>query len=200
MLKNISQKIISRWISKEYINPIYSECYLYGLEICLQSLIGFVQVIILSIFLGSIITAISFLITFVILRCYTGGYHAKTYKKCHLYLNIVYIICYFLSTQTYINNTILLGTTLIIGLPTIIFLCPMQHSNKILDNSQKKKNKIISLLLYILGNILSILLKNKYTIVSKSISITMLEVICLLIINIITEERGNNEIRRKNSK
>jgi accessory gene regulator B len=53
--------------------------YQYGLEILISGLIGIINILIISILIHRLTQGIVFLIVFIVLREYTGGYHAESY-------------------------------------------------------------------------------------------------------------------------
>lgn len=67
------------------------EVYIYGIEICLSSLIGIIAILIISFMIGRFFEGMLYIIMLFIIRSCTGGYHAQTYFKC----NLIYIFFLF---------------------------------------------------------------------------------------------------------
>ena len=61
----------------------------YGFELIVSILIGFLGVIISGILLDAFWTSVIFYILFVLVRTFTGGYHAKT----HFYCKLTMVLC-----------------------------------------------------------------------------------------------------------
>ena len=75
------------------IEKSYASVYIYGFQLVI-SFIGCVSCIIaLSIFLNYFEQAIVFLLFFVPIRVFGGGYHAETYRNCFLLTNCTACIC-----------------------------------------------------------------------------------------------------------
>lgn len=62
--------------------------YRYGIEISISSLLNIVLVVIAGILIHHIIESIVFLSLFILIRSFTGGYHADTYFRCNLLMCI----------------------------------------------------------------------------------------------------------------
>ena len=66
------------------------EVYAYGLEVFLSSVLEVLAILIIGIFVGRIFEALAFFISFIPLRSFAGGYHAKTHLRCFFVLLVVY--------------------------------------------------------------------------------------------------------------
>ncbi len=68
------------------------EFYRYGIEITLSSLINIALISIIGIVTNYTFESTMFLAVFIIMRSFTGGYHANTYIKCNLVISISFVI------------------------------------------------------------------------------------------------------------
>lgn len=68
------------------------EFYRYGIEITLSSLINIALISIIGIVTDYTFESMMFLAVFIIMRSFTGGYHANTYIKCNLVTSISFVI------------------------------------------------------------------------------------------------------------
>ena len=68
------------------------EFYRYGIEITLSSLINIALISIIGIVTNYTFESTMFLAVFIIMRSFTGGYHANTYIKCNLVTSISFVI------------------------------------------------------------------------------------------------------------
>lgn len=91
MIKHLSDRIAYFFIENEIINNDNYEVCSYGLEILISAFINTTLAIIIGIFLRRLVGTIIFLITFCIIRQFSGGYHAKSNRLC---------ICTFISIFT----------------------------------------------------------------------------------------------------
>lgn len=121
------------------------EVYIYGIEICLSSLIGIIAILIISFMIGRFFEGILYIITLFIIRSCTGGYHAQTYFKC----NLIYIFSYlctikfynFISKQYLIFNNYFCLIIMIISIIIIWLYAPVENVNKKINEKSKKSLK-----------------------------------------------------------
>lgn len=138
------------------------EVYIYGIEICLSSLIGIVAILIISFMIGRFFEGILYIITLFIIRSCTGGYHALTYFKC----NLIYIFSYlctikfynFLSKQYLIFNNYFCLIIMIISIIIIWLYAPVENVNKKINEKSKKKFKRLSIIEIVLSSFVAILI------------------------------------------
>ncbi len=62
--------------------------YRYGIEISISSFLNIFLVLLLGIIINHIAESIIFLLLFILIRSFTGGYHADTYFRCNLLMCI----------------------------------------------------------------------------------------------------------------
>lgn len=84
MLEKISEKITNRLIRKKAISHDDREIYEYGLKQLITALTDVVSIVILGIIFRELSGSVIFLIAFMSLRSYSGGYHASTPAKCYV--------------------------------------------------------------------------------------------------------------------
>lgn len=76
-------KIINRLVAKKIIRDEEYEIYQFGLEQLLTAAVAIVSAIIIGMLFGKGLQCIVFLLTFMIIRSYAGGYHASTRLRCY---------------------------------------------------------------------------------------------------------------------
>lgn len=138
------------------------EVYIYGIEICLSSLIGIIAILIISFMIGRFFEGILYIITLFIIRSCTGGYHAQTYFKC----NLIYIFSFlctikfynFLSKQYLIFNNYFCLIIMIISIIIIWLYAPVENVNKKINEKSKKKFKRLSIIEIVLSSFVAILI------------------------------------------
>ena len=78
------------------------EVMYYGLFVCVTNMASILSVMLIGALLDELVNTIYFLIGFMPLRLFVGGYHASTPMKCYWYFNIVCTI--FILLFKNINN------------------------------------------------------------------------------------------------
>lgn len=111
------------------------EIYTYGLHQGIVMIINILTFILIGISFRMIWESLMFMIFYIPLRTYAGGYHAKTPTSCYI-LSIFMIILVLLAVKTVSwAISIIIGISLLSGI--IIFaLSPVEDNNKPLSGSQ----------------------------------------------------------------
>ena len=71
------------------------EFYKYGIEISISSFLNIFLVVILGFLIHHVLESVVFLTLFILIRSFTGGYHADTYFRCNLLMCVTFIITVF---------------------------------------------------------------------------------------------------------
>ncbi|MCQ5128591.1 accessory gene regulator B family protein [Butyricicoccus faecihominis] len=155
---SISAKITAFFIARSIIPSTDREIYEYGFELLIADLINFSAILLIGGLAGQLWYSILYLLIFVGLRSFCGGYHAKTHLRCHICTigaYLVFIVCNMcLSPQ---NALLLLGENLLASVPVVLF-APIPHANKPLTEAVRKKNRIRSIVLYFCLTLLAFVL------------------------------------------
>lgn len=132
------------------------EFYRYGIEITLSSLINIALISIIGIVTNYTFESTMFLAVFIIMRSFTGGYHANTYIKCNLVISISFVILlliFKIIRHISLKSIILIA---IFQVVTIVLLAPIENKNKPIEN--RTVYKIISTVLSVVLSAISIVL------------------------------------------
>jgi len=160
--------------------------YRYGIEISISSLLNIVLVVIAGILIHHIIESIVFLTLFILIRSFTGGYHADTYFRCNLLMCTTFIL-------TALANSIfsLLIIIVLICVTELIvsILGPIENKNKPIDDSKRIKLKIIGIVITLIINCTGLFLSRSY--LGTMIILTTF-LIALLMIAAKIKERGSD--------
>lgn len=89
MLYKVSAKLAKKLV--EHSEDEKEDVYLYGLELIISTVVGLTSILLISYLLFELKSGLIFIIMFVPLRLFTGGYHAKTYGKCFVISNCAYL-------------------------------------------------------------------------------------------------------------
>lgn len=183
LAENLANKICS-------INDITDsqkrEIIAYGLEILLSTSVSVLIITILAILLGTFWETILFLLPFMLLRTYSGGYHAQTHFRCFLILFIVF--CVNLMLNLFNINAVIIVLSALASVFIILRFAPVEDKNHPLSKRQKNNNrKVCIIMLSILSAVCIILFVNQnnkalFNIV-YGITITALSIIAVKIKN-----------------
>ncbi len=141
MLLFLSKNIASFFVKSGVAKEEDEELYLYGLQTILASVFSLSLILVLAIIKRELVETGIFLSSLVLMRSYTGGYHAKKYWTCCL----VTLSCYLLNM--FIGRTIgsYNGLFILYLVSTFIILhfSPLENKNKPIEEADMPKFKII---------------------------------------------------------
>lgn len=159
MIQKIAEGISAYFCKRDVISADEKAVYTYGMELMLMGALNVVSVLILGACLGFFVWAVIYNVMMVLIRQYTGGYHAKTHMMCE----IIYVACFFVSILlmkiiTGYDIIWLVWVLVSFSLITICTLSPVENVNKQLSDSETRLFNRISVILYVACIVCSIIL------------------------------------------
>lgn len=151
MITKLSKKIVSFFVQNEVILKEDREVYEYGMQLLLSTLFNGIIALTLAIITKTLWQSVCYLTTFILFRMCAGGFHARTHGGCSSIFVVVF--CIFLSYIKYAPIEIYLITTVgttIFSIVMIFLFAPLEHKNKPLSDSDKKRlrrNSIIYIII-----------------------------------------------------
>ncbi|MBQ8133639.1 MAG: accessory gene regulator B family protein [Clostridia bacterium] len=148
MFNFLAERLTVWLISKNAVDHDDKELYKYGINRMLMLTLMFISTIFLEIILGGSFQGLIFLVLFILLRSYAGGFHVS--KPIGCYILTMMIITTFLLVIKFVefDRAVLLIVILIADI-VIAFLSPIEAKNKPLDSMEKiiyKKRTLINLI------------------------------------------------------
>ena len=158
------------------------EIYRYGIQQTLNLTLNILTTIIIGLILHTAFQSIWFLICYIPLRSYCGGYHAPNHLRCYIY-SVILITCILEVTKHFRFNNVVCESFVLLSFFVIILLAPIEDKNKPLDNIEKKvfrkkacKLALIEVIVYHV--LLTLNLTYSYVILSLSLlSLSLLMII-----------------------
>jgi len=130
-------------ISKNVVAADDKDIYEYAMYCTLISYIPILYIVVVSALFGWFGKFIFFWIPFVLIRKFSGGYHANSTEKCLLFSCTLLTICLIIVKNLYYSHFILLiGVIAAIG---ICVLSPVESVNKPLTKAEKKQYGMITI-------------------------------------------------------
>lgn len=114
----------------------------YGLELFVSGVLNIGIVLCISLILGHDTEAVLFLIGFIPMRLFAGGYHADTHFHCCIIFSGLYLLSTLLNL---IRNTVTLGMFVVVEMIIIYLLAPVPSPNKPISERKRRKNRKISI-------------------------------------------------------
>jgi len=125
------------------------DVYVYGMELVLSFLTSTVLILCIGIISDALTITLVHLLVFILVRRFTGGYHANTYIKCKIITVGTYVAVLIFSRVIDIN--ILCYTILaVIGLITISKWGPVENPNKPLNEDEKRSHRRRAIVLFVI--------------------------------------------------
>lgn len=160
MLNKISRRFVKQILkNNENVLNYEEEVYVYGIELILSTLAIILSILVISIRYFDIKKAIIFFAFFIPLRCFAGGYHANTYKKCYIISIITYVIL--ILFHQYTEEKIPIFFWIIISFVisgAIVFMAPVMYENYTVSLKKIQKNKKILNNIIIIQNMINVYL------------------------------------------
>lgn len=182
----LTKKLVQRNIIDKNNVTIYET----GLTLIISDIINFLIIIVIGLITNTFWYSCLYLMMLVIVRRFSGGFHAKTYNRCRLVTAGTYILI-ILVNELIINHWITYAMFFnVISIITMILFAPIRHPNKELTSTEIKANKLFALITTILSSILSIALivLNRKT--GLVISLILFAITVLMYAGLLTNRKG----------
>ncbi len=147
MLKFLAEELSLRLVADKIITIEKRKYYTYGIELILNDLIIFLMVAIIAAITDTILISAIFSFIYCVLRSFAGGYHSKTYLGCFSTAFVNYSLMLLLNSML---NEWKIPTGIVmmmLSIPIIFILSPVENVNNPLVWKEKKKYKKISSIL-----------------------------------------------------
>ena len=180
--------------AKQVIDDEYEEVYVYGLELVLSFLISTSIILVIGILINQIMATLIFLATFILIRQYTGGYHANSYIMCKACTVVCYSVSILLANVFPIPRLLFIAL-LALGCLIIWLWGPIENRHKPLTEHVKKKNKYTALLLFAIWSVIGLIVSFVQPLISNTVFYTLCVIIVLMIIPLL-ERRTKHEKAR----
>lgn len=162
MIKSIAEELSLLLVANKIIKIEKREFYIYGIELMMYNTLITLSIALIAILTNTIILSLIFSVLFCSLRSYSGGYHCTSYLKCFctsltIYLSMLVFNAHLGDLRHIVSIVILIAST-----PIIIIFSPIEHENNPLTKNEKKRYKIVSLIItfFIVLTFISLLIFN----------------------------------------
>lgn len=166
------------------------EIYTYGVWVLITSLFDVIEVLILGVLFHRLPEAIIYLAILMVLRSYTGGFHASTFGRC----NAMVLGCYLMNLVLSWGIVLAGGCwiTLILLFVSVGYICyaaPVEHANKALTDAEKIRYRKYSILLSIAILVVVLLLYQQYEQQMSYAAVTMAMVAFMMLLELLLQRK-----------
>ena len=188
MLNKLAVKLARRLLLQKVIAEDLFDVYVYGFELLISSIFSTGLILVIGVLTHNILQSIAFLLTFILLRQFSGGYHANTYGVCFVVTLSIFAVILLLVNyiKIYLIYYVILS---VIGVCILIGMAPIENPNKKITYVQRKKFKVISVLLFLLLAFMGMTLINWLPHVSNTIFFVLIADLILLFIKTKRKEK-----------
>ena len=137
MFQTTAQKITDRLCSQDIIEDADKELYVYGFNMLLTVSLNIISTIIIGLLFGMVFESIAFLVAYIPLRSYAGGYHARTPLRCYI-ISLLLIVLILLTLRLIRESVLALFVLSTIGTIICVTISPVEDVNKPLDEAEIK--------------------------------------------------------------
>lgn len=129
MSEILTKRIVEKMIMKEVIDIRQEEEYLYTVQLLIERCIGFAIIFLFALLAGKIIETVLFLLPYLTIRKYSGGYHCKTDLGCLVLSLIFVVISILLEAPMLMNYRVITNVVFIISIGFMLIIGPVNHPN-----------------------------------------------------------------------
>ena len=182
MSEKISGIITDFLLRKNVIKEEEKEIYHYGYETLIYSIQQMMLILALGMIMNRKIETFTFLMVFVSMRKYTGGYHARSRLGCTFMTVVCYLMVLVLGEwlMNMKNGCIILLFLVLLCVVIFSHYVPMEHPEKPLTKTQRRESRkkcgllftfylIISLLFYDIWRIVFYIILSSMVVTAVSI-------------------------------
>lgn len=194
MLKELAEHISLKLVTSRIIKIENREFYTYGLELLISKLMFFLIVLILAMLTKMLLLSVIFIITYTLLRQYTGGFHCNTSEMCLLVSILLYLFLLFLVRIDFRQIEIFLFAFSLLSFIVIVVFSPIVSENNPITHREKVKYRIYSIIiafLWLSAMTISFITKLDYVFYPTCWSLSADAVLILLTLRRCKNEKSN---------
>lgn len=160
MIKRFVTRLVSAQIRLGTIQESNRKVYEYGYQLMIEAFINVVISLLLGAVLGCFKEVVFFLIVFMPLRSFCGGYHAAKTWQCTVLSNLVVLLVIVVLKVSLLSGIItpvyILGDIVIGGM--IVLFAPVDNENRRLGEKERRRYKMTASVIMSVEALLCIIL------------------------------------------
>ena len=187
---------VEKLINEDIIVADDKEIYIYGVKEGIIILLNLITVVFLGILSDMLWESMIFMATYMPLRSFAGGYHARTQIMCYLLSVVLILLCLYIIREINLDFTSV-AIMVLLGIIPIAKFAPLGDVNKPICQKEKtvfrkKVNRILSVEIIII--VFLLIMKNKMMASAMLVGIATVGIMIILqIISINIKKRIKKE-------
>ena len=143
MINQQISNIVTWLIKHNAITEEDKELYEYAIFNLLITICPFFITLIIGFMMGVPAESIALLFPFMLIRKFSGGYHARTPFTCFLYSTMIIFIMVFIASKT--NNSLILKILLTVSSISLAYFSPVDSENRRLNPNECIRYKYVTI-------------------------------------------------------
>ena len=148
MLTRIAERMADSLARNSIIDESEKELYVYAVYTLVSQVFPLILVMITGALMGKIMEGILFIIPFLCIRKFSGGFHAKHMHTCIFSSCIICTICIYLTGV--IRYGIMITAAMIAASFSLVLFSPVENENRKLEEDERSRYKKITAVLAVL--------------------------------------------------
>ena len=145
--RNITEKLIEKGIIEE--RKYSADVYEYGIELILGDLLNYILIFVTGIVLKQdVYIPLLYLICFVSVRIFSGGFHAATHAGCSIFMIVFYLIFTLMYNVTLHMKILWVALFIVLSYLPIVLFAPVRNKNRYVSEKKARINRIRAICLY----------------------------------------------------
>lgn len=156
MIRRLSESIVKWQFRRNILTREQSALYQYAYEVMLNQAINIFLAILIAVVLNAPMSVLVFLVSYIPLRSYCGGYHARTNGGCTIVSTIlILLVCLVEKMYIWELTALLTPVCLMVSGVFIFMFAPVPDKNKPLDEKEtilyRKRSRLVWLVEAVIG-------------------------------------------------
>lgn len=156
MFAKTAKQLVVHLEENQIIKSDDRELYVYGFNQGLTILLNLVTTLGIGLLFDSTVQLVVFMVAYIPLRSYAGGYHARTPLKCYM-ISIIMLIAVSICLRCIVLNHWWYWILVVLSIILIVFLSPVEDKNKPLDEIEATVYRKRAIIITMVEAVLSIL-------------------------------------------
>lgn len=197
MLNSIAEYCVSGLEKNLKVSEDEREVYVYGFELLLSTVINMIALLAVSLLVGNALYFVSFLVFFYSIRLFCGGFHAKTYIRCFILTNSVFILLITLTniiSNSHVDVKAVILALLLLSATIIFILSPVRNVHHPYSEKKYRDFRVISRCLSVIYTVIcSCVVMSKYGKAAIFSALSLISVSVLILIQKIIYTGGEKD-------
>ena len=153
----VVEEVVLNWlIGEDTINEEERELYAYAISVLWSTISLLILVLVVGLLMGTVKEGLLFLLPFLIMRKFSGGFHTRRMWTCIISSTIVLSAC--MGCIKFLHTGIVMNVVLVIAICNLIIWSPVDSENRRLNPEEKHFCKVVVSVMAVIFGLLYLML------------------------------------------